>query len=146
MILFGFDTDFLIGPALISFEGTEIGFTLEDTEVKLTIKPKTKGITTDEQTETVEIVQVGEEVKFSCSIPYTRDSIEWFSLSGNNLELTRTGELVINSSSLKVTLYKAVLTMNIEKPYAWDKPNRINLEVTALRNQEGKIYNIELQD
>jgi hypothetical protein len=146
MILFGFDTDFLIGPALISFEGTEIGFTLEDSDVKLTIKPITKEISTDEKTETAEIVQVGEEVKFSCAIPYTSDSIEWFSLSGESLELKRTGEMVINSPGLRVTLYKAVLTMSIEKPYAWDKPNRINLEVTALRNTQGKIYNIELID
>jgi hypothetical protein len=144
MLVWGFDADYFIGPALISLDGINLGPTLESEEVKLTITPITEEIKTDVVKEPVKIKQVDEKVKFQCAIPYTSDLAEMLSLKGNSLELLRTGELVIISSGMKITLYKAAVTMSLDKRYSYSKFNTLTIEATGLKNSYGFKYNIEI--
>jgi hypothetical protein len=144
MLVWGFDTDYFIGPAAISIDGIDLGPTLESEEVSLTITPVTVEIKTDVVKEPVEVVQVDEKVKLKFAIPYTSDLAEMLSLNGNSLELQRTGELVIVSSGLKITLYKASIIMSLDKKYSYSKFNTLSIEATGLKNSYGKKYNIEI--
>ncbi|WP_319201939.1 hypothetical protein [uncultured Ilyobacter sp.] len=144
MLVWGFDTDYLIGPAELSLDGISLGPTLESESVKLTISPITEEVKTDVEKEPVEIIQLDEKVTFECTVPFTSDMAEMLELSGNSLELHRTGELKIISSGLEITLYKAAVTMTLSKPYSYSELNTLKISARGLKNSSGYKYNIEL--
>lgn len=144
MLVWGFDTDYLIGPATITMEGIEIGPTLKSEDVTLTLKPITQEIKTDESPEVKEVIQTGEGIEVSFGIPYTSDLAEMFGMLGENIALTRTAEVIIQSEGLKITIYKGSVVMTISKRYAWDKINTVSVTVKGLVNDSGKKYKFEL--
>lgn len=144
MLVYGFDTDYFIGPAIISLDGISLGPTIESESVKLTISPITEEVKTDVVKEPVEIIQLDEKVTFECTIPFTSDLSEILELSGNSLELQRTGELMIISSGLEIRLYKASITMTLNKPYSYSDLNTIKISARGLKNSSGYKYNIEI--
>lgn len=144
MLAWGFDTDYLIGPATISIGGIDLGPTLESETVKLTIQPITEEVKTDVVKEPVEVIQLDEKVTFECTIPYTSDMAEMLELYGNTLELQRTEKLIIVSSGLTITLYKAAITMTFNKPYSYSELNTIKISARGLKNSYGYKYNIEI--
>ncbi|WP_321328451.1 hypothetical protein [uncultured Ilyobacter sp.] len=144
MLVYGFDTDYFIGPAIISLDGISFGPTLESESVRLTISPITEEIKTDVVKEPVKIIQLDEKVTFECTIPFTLDLAEMLELSGNSLELQRTGELVIISSGLEITIYKAAVTMTLNKAYSHNELNTIKISARGLKNSSGYKYNIKI--
>jgi hypothetical protein len=144
MLVWGFDTDYFIGPSAISFNGIDFGPTLESEPVKLSITPITEDVKTDVSKEPEEVIQTDEKVGFEFTIPYTSDLAEMLGLSGDSLELTRTGELIIVSTGLKITLYKAAITMTLSKAYSNSELNTIKISAKGLKNSFGKKYNIEV--
>lgn len=144
MLIYGYNTDYFIGPAEITIGSINIGPTLDGEQVKLTIQPITEEVKTDVEKEPVEIIQLDEKVTFECTIPYTSDIAEMFELQGDSLELQKTEELVITSSGLKITLYKAAITMVLNKPYSYSELNTIKISARGLKNNYKKKYNIEI--
>ena len=144
MLVWGFDSDYFIGPAAISIDGISLGPTLESESVKLTISSVTEEVKIDTAKEPVEILQLDEKVSFKCTVPFTSDLVEMLGFSGNSLELQRTGELVIISSGLKITIYKAAVTMTLNKAYSYSELNTIKIGARGLKNSSGYKYKIEI--
>ena len=142
--MFSYDGDFLIGPATIAIDGTNIGPTLEGTDPVLSIEPITEEVKTDDDSDVKHAEQTGEKVTFNGVIPYTAENASVLGLSGTNMTLHRIDPMTIISKNLTVTLYNASIKLTVKKKYAATAVNIIEIEVTALPDVSGNKYNFDI--
>lgn len=132
-----------IGPCRIKFNDFDIGPTLKDQEVLLTVVANTSDITTEEDPNIKEVLVIGTKITFKFSTPFSGLIKDTFPFGA-----VIKGKLVLESlyGNIKIILPNAAVTPSYNFIFKNDKNTSVSFSVKALKDANGDDIIIEYKD
>lgn len=139
--------DLPLGVCNILFNDVDLGFTIATEKTALSIKNLTTEVKTDESPEVKEIIELGRNINFECTMSLKKETMEKLGIDNKLSSLTKEGKIKIITlnKELEIDLFRVIIIFEINLNFKKDKQNLIKLNVRSLRDYKNEDININFK-